>query len=72
MLKISKQYIPYNAYIIKEFIRNSVINTVIINLDSHEVTINNFKHTQLYYNQDINEYAKLIMDRIHNHKIKNI
>ena len=43
-----------------------------INLDSHEVTINNYKHSQLYYNQDINEYAKLIMDRIHNNKIKNI
>ena len=72
MIKISKQYIPYNAYIIKEFIRNSVINTVIINLDSHEVFVNNYKHTQLYYNQDINEYANIIMDRIHNNKIKNI
>ena len=72
MIKISKQYIPYNAYIIKEFIRNSVINTVIVNLDSREVYINNFKHSQLYYGQNINEYAKIIMDRIHNNKIKNI
>ena len=72
MIKINKQYIPYNAYIIKEFIRNSVINTVIVNLDSREVYINNFKHSQLYYGQNINEYAKIIMDRIHNNKIKNI
>ena len=72
MIKINKQYIPYNAYIIKEFIRNSVINTVIINLDSRDIFINGFKHTQLYYNQDINEYAKLIITRIHSNKIKNL
>ena len=70
MIKISKQYIPYNAYIIKEFIRNSVINIIVINLDSREVFINNFKHTQLYYNQDINEYAYTIITRLHSNKIK--
>ena len=72
MIKISKQYIPYNAYIIKEFIRNSVINIIVINLDSREVFINNFKHTQLYYNQDINEYAYTIITRLHSNKIKNL
>ncbi len=72
MIKISKQYIPYNAYIIKEFIRNSVINTVIIDSVSNDIFINGFKHTQKFYNQDINEYAKIIVDRIHNNKIKNL
>lgn len=72
MIKIIKQYIPHSGYIIKEFRRNSVINTVVINLDNREVYINGYKHSQLYYNQNVDDYATLIIDKIHNKKIKNI
>ena len=72
MIKIIYNYLPKKQIVIIEKIRNSVINTVIIDSASNDIFINGFKHTQKFYNQDINEYAKIIIDRIHNNKIKNI
>ena len=72
MIKIIYNYLPKKQIVIIEKVRNSVINTVIIDSVSNDIFINGFKHTQKFYNQDINEYAKIIIDRIHNNKIKNI
>ena len=72
MIKIIYNYLPKKQIVIIEKVRNSVINTVIIDSVSNDIFINGFKHTQKFYNQDINEYAKIIMDRIHSNKIKNL
>lgn len=73
MIKIHYNYLPTKQVVIKEYIKNSIKNTVIIDCLTNDVFINGFKHTQKYYpSNDINEYAYMIMNRINERKIKNI
>ena len=73
MIKIVKGYLPTETIIITEHIKNEIRNKVIIDVKSRVITINGYKHTQLYYHSDdIKVYAKILIDRINEHKIKNI
>ena len=73
MIKIHYNYLPTKQIVIEERIKNGVKNTVIIDCLTNDVFINGFKHTQKYYpSNDINEYANMIVNRINEHKIKNI
>lgn len=71
MIKIVKSYLPTETIIITEHIKNEIRNKVIIDIKSRVITINGYKHTQLYYNSDdIKVYAKILIDRINAHKTK--
>lgn len=71
MIKIVKSYLPTETIIITEHIKNEIRNKVIIDIKSRVITINGYKHTQLYYNSDdIKVYAKILIDRINEHKTK--
>lgn len=71
MIKIVKVYLPTKQIVITENIKNSIKNTVIIDVDSRKIFINGYEHSQLYYNnEDINVYAHRIVERINSHKTK--
>lgn len=73
MIKIHYNYLPIKQIVIEERIKNSVKNTIIIECSTRKIFINGYLHTQLYYNdEDINVYAKILIDRINNGKVKNI